>query len=187
MAKIEEMKKWMHVVVEALRKRASIYHYKLTGDDPECLSRLLELDEAGVHHLLFKCGLLSDETSKKYKKSGVVDQHNMFAPCGILSFSIFTYSEEKKCSIGKKEYYLTIGKVMDTEIKLHLPRNQYGTKASPNLLDKQKIHVLEIIPPTIQLNKDEKDAVEKLKVLVFQSMPMTVRRNQCNQSGKKPQ
>jgi hypothetical protein len=65
MAKIEEIKKLMQIVVESLHKQASTYHYKLTGNDPECFLHLLELDEAGVHHLLYKCGLLSDETSKK--------------------------------------------------------------------------------------------------------------------------
>jgi hypothetical protein len=121
MSKIEEMQKLMHVVVELLHEQVSTYYYKLTGDDPECLSYLLELDEAGVHHLLYKCGLLLDETSKEYKKSGVVDLHDMFSPCPILSFSRILYSEEKECNISTKDYYITVGKVMDTGIDLRLP------------------------------------------------------------------
>jgi hypothetical protein len=65
MSKIEEMKELLHKLVQLLHNRAKMYHYKLTGDNPECLLHLIELDEAGVHHFLYKCGLLLDEKSKK--------------------------------------------------------------------------------------------------------------------------
>ena len=63
MSKIEEMKELLHNLVQLIHNCAQMYHYKLTGDNTECLLRLLELDEAGVHHLLYKCGLLLDEKS----------------------------------------------------------------------------------------------------------------------------
>ena len=183
MSKIEEMKELLHNLLRSLHNRAPRYHYKLTGDEPECLSRLLELDEAGVHHLLYKCGLLSDETPRKYKKRGVVDQHDMFAPCMILNFMKSKYSQEKDKLIRTKDFYLCIGKENN---ELILPSNQYGLTTIPDdETKKKKIHVLLILPPTIRLNRDEKETAEKLKVLVFQSMPMLVRRNQMNQSVKK--
>jgi hypothetical protein len=74
---------------------------------------------------------------------------------------------------------------MDKKNKLCVPGSQYGSTSSPGVLEKKKTHIVEILPPTIQLNKDEKEVAECFKVLVFQSMPMTVRRNQMNQSGKK--
>ncbi len=60
------MRELMHNVVQSLHNRSPRCDYKLTGDEPECLSHLLELDEAGMHHLL------------DVKMSGVVDQHDMF-------------------------------------------------------------------------------------------------------------
>jgi hypothetical protein len=70
--------------------------------------------------------------------------------------------------------------------EIRLPSNQCGLAMSPDDKNKKKkIHVLEILPPTIRLSRDEKEVAEKIKVLVFQSMPMLVRRNQTNQSGKK--
>jgi hypothetical protein len=182
MSKTHEMKELMHILVQSLHNRARKYHYKLTGDSPECLSRLIELDEAGMHHLLHKCGLF-DEKSKKYKNSGVIDQHDMFHPCTILNFVRITYSQEKERNVNTKDYYLTVGK--DTvKNELRLPCNQYRHKTSPGCNDKKKNHYLEIYPPTIRLNREEKELAEKLKVLVFQSMPMTVRRKQ-KQSCKK--
>jgi hypothetical protein len=63
--------------------------------------------------LLLECGLL-DEKSKKYKMSGgVVDQHDMFAPCIILTFSRIPYSQEKERNISSKEFYLIVGKDTD--------------------------------------------------------------------------
>jgi endonuclease III len=87
MSEIEEMKELiMHILlVQSLHNQAPTYHCKLTGDEPECLSRLIELDETGMHHLLHKCGLF-DKKSKKYKMSGVIDQHDRFAPSTILNF-----------------------------------------------------------------------------------------------------
>jgi hypothetical protein len=57
MSKIEETKELMHILVPLLLNQAPTYHYKLTGNETECLSHLMELDEAGMHHLLHKCGL----------------------------------------------------------------------------------------------------------------------------------
>jgi hypothetical protein len=56
---------------------------------------------------------------------------------------------------------------MDKKIELHLPQNQYRTIASPGVLEKRKACVLEILPLAIRLNKDQNDAVEKLKVVVY--------------------
>ena len=138
-----------HSVVQSLHKRAQKYHYKLTGDEPECLSRLLELDEAGMHHLLDKLGLF-DEKSKKFKMSGVVDQHDMFVPCAIMNFYKVTYSQEKSKIVKTKEFYLTIG--MDDDMnKLRLPCNQYGTTPSPGKNKTKKVHTLETLLPTIRL------------------------------------
>jgi hypothetical protein len=90
MSKIEEMRELMHNIVQSLHNRSPRYHYKLTGDEPECLSRLLELDEAGMHHLLDKCEPFDDK-SKKIKMSGVVDQHDMFdCPC-YWCFLMYTF------------------------------------------------------------------------------------------------
>jgi hypothetical protein len=182
MSKKQEMNELMGLLVKSIHSRSSRYHYKLTGDEPECLSCLIDLDEAGTHHLLHQLGLL-DEKTKKYKMSGVVDQHDMYAPCTILNFARSTYSIEKKKNVKNKEFYLTVGKINN---EIRLPSNQYGLVMSPDDENKKKkIHVLEILPPTIRLSKDEKEMAEKLKVLVYNSMPMTVRRNQLHQSGKK--
>ena len=48
---------------------------------------------------------------------------------------------------------------------------------------KRKSHVLEILLPTIRLSRDKKAMAEKLKVLVYNSMPMTVRRRNQFQSS----
>jgi hypothetical protein len=183
MSKIEKMRELMHNVVQSLHNRSPTYHYKLTGDDPESLSRLLDLEEAGMHHLLFSCGFLSDVLTKKYKKSGVVDQHDMFAPCTILHFAKMIYNPEKDKFIRTREYYLSVGKDNN---ELRLPNNQYVLATSPDDENKtKKIHSLEILPPAIRLNKYEKEVIEKLKVLVFQSMPTRLeRRKQSNVSGK---
>jgi hypothetical protein len=99
------------------------------------LSRLIDLNEAGMHHFLHKCGLF-DEKLKKYKMSGgIVDQHEMFAPCTILNFSRSTYSVEKDRNINNKELYLTVGKDNN---KLCLPSNQYGLTTSPDDVNKIK-------------------------------------------------
>jgi hypothetical protein len=126
---------------------------------------------------------LLDETSKKYKRSGVIDQHDMFASCTILNLTKSMYSQEKDKFMRTKEYYVTIGKGND---ELRLPSNQYGLASSPdNEKKKTKIHILEILTPNIRLSKEEKVMVEKVKVLLHLGMPMTVRRNQTNPSGKK--
>ena len=145
MSKIQEMRELLHVLVQSIHNWAPTYHYKLTGDTPESLSRLLDLDEAAMHHLLQKCGLF-DEISNKYQFRGVVDQHDMFSPCMILSFAIISYSLEKGRNINTKYFYLTVGK--DNKNKLRLPRNQYGTTPSPGNNKQRKIHRLEILPPT---------------------------------------
>ncbi len=85
--------------------------------------------------------------------------------------------------MNTKDFYLTVG--IDNTKKLRLPRNQYGLEPSPGKNIRKKIHRLEILPPAIRLNKDEKELVEKLKVLVFKSMPSLVRRKQPTVSGKK--
>ena len=64
MSKIDEMRMLMHSVVQSLHNRVSSYHYKLTGDTPESLSRLFDLDEAAMHHLLHECGLFEREIKK---------------------------------------------------------------------------------------------------------------------------
>jgi hypothetical protein len=135
-----------------------------------------------MHHLLHKCELF-DEKTKKYQLHGVVDQHDMFAPCTILNFVRVTYSLEKESNVNNKDFYLTIG--MEDKNNLRLPRNQYGTTPSPGGIKKKKIHQLEIMPPTIRLNKYEKEVLEKLKDLLHQSIPRTARRKQQNQSCKK--
>ena len=124
MSKIQEMIELLHVLVQSIHNRAPKYHYKLTGDEPECLSRLIELDDAGMHHLLYKCGLF-DEILKKYQFHGVVDQHDMFAPCTILNFVRILYSQEKERNVNTKDFDLTVG--MNDTNKLRLPHNQYGT------------------------------------------------------------
>ena len=86
MAESLEIIELMHCLVQSLHKRARKYHYKLTGDEPECLSCLLDIDDAGMDHLLHQCGLF-DEKKKKYKNSGVSDQHGMFAPCMTVTKS----------------------------------------------------------------------------------------------------
>ena len=173
------MRELLHVLVQWIHNLAPKYHYKLTGDKPECLSRLIELDDAGMHHLLYKCGLLLDETSKKYKRSGV-DQHDMFAPLMLVNFVKIFYCHDQAKNMQTKEYCLTVGKDNN---KLCLPSNQYGLRPSPDVENKKKIHVLEILPPTIRLSRDEKAMAEKLKVLVYNSMPMTVRRRNQFQSS----
>jgi hypothetical protein len=182
MSDLQDLKKLLHIFVQSLHNRVSTYHYKLSGDTPECLSRLLDLDEPAMHHLLHKCELF-DEKTKKYQLHGVVDQHDMFAPCTILNFVRVTYSLEKESNVNNKDFYLTIG--MEDKNNLRLPRNQYGTTPSPGGIKKKKIHQLEIMPPTIRLNKYEKEVLEKLKDLLHQSIPRTARRKQQNQSCKK--
>jgi hypothetical protein len=57
MAETQEMKELMHRLVQLRNKRARKYHYKIAGDEPECLSCLLEVDDAGMDHLLHQRGL----------------------------------------------------------------------------------------------------------------------------------
>jgi hypothetical protein len=112
----------------------------ITTSKTECLLHLIDLDEAGMHHLLHKC-VLFDEKSKQYKMSGIVDQHDMFALCTILNFSRSTYSLKKEKSIKTKEFYLTVGKESN-ELS-----NQYGLATSlDDKNTKKKMHILKILP-----------------------------------------
>ena len=64
MAETLEMIELMHPLVQSLHKQARKCHYKLTGDKPECLSRLIDIDDAGMDHLLPQCGLFDEQTQK---------------------------------------------------------------------------------------------------------------------------
>ncbi len=52
----------------SINDQANIYHWKLVGDSPECILKLIECDDENLmNHILDLCGLY-DSKKKQYTK-----------------------------------------------------------------------------------------------------------------------
>jgi hypothetical protein len=60
----------MNEIIMCINDQANIYHWKLVGDSPECILKLIECDDENfINHILDLCGLY--DSKKKQNTKGI--------------------------------------------------------------------------------------------------------------------
>jgi hypothetical protein len=101
-----EVSKLLHAIVLSVHARANVYHWKIIGDSPECLSELLGCSNLVMCHILAMCGLY--DTDKCCYQS-VDDNWKMFEPCQLIPSHLKHYDSSRKKTRSSKHWFLRVG------------------------------------------------------------------------------
>ena len=140
-------------VLLSIHSRSTTYHYKLVGDDEECLSTLLGIEDVHFLCILSLCGLYDINN----RQHNIFDMR-IFDPCEtiVVSLRLFGGNVVRK----QRVYFVKIG-TRDNP-GMTGPLKQYHLR-KPTTESKSHHHVLNVQPPKIRLNRDELNLVDNIK------------------------
>jgi hypothetical protein len=163
--------KLLHALVLSIHARANVYHWKIIGDSPECLSELLGCSHLVMCHILSMCDLY--DTEKCSYRSGVDDNWKIFEPCQLIPSHLKHYDSSIKKTRVSKQWFLRIG---EKPGRMKGPLQQYCLTG-----DNKKYHKLSYAPNKgrsknedeihqPKLHRDELSMVKQLIELATKSM-----------------